>query len=298
MNILGFIFCILTVLSLGAMVAFEKQVSAFRLRVSYLGHIVANRDIFNQSVSEFYDCLKSHSPPGEKEEKEKKPKSESSESHLPPAPLINPHCARLNLSPLIAVNGMYSNSEKSLYEITAKLLKTFYGEALFESKARAEYDFLDSFLKEARNQTTENFFLEKVVFKDSDYQEIYYKMLKGMKQNNILEEIGYPSLLDYIKIDLSKTKICLFHAHPNLLSVFFTSKAATKLYAALHTPKTPAITQETIERICQEVHAPILNLDLFDFIELHSKQHPPHSKGIMVGKDPESHISLRKVVSL
>ncbi len=295
MNVLGFVFCILTILSFGAMLALEKQVSAHRLRSSYLGHITANRKIFEQTTSEFYAALKHTVISDNKKKGEQKEEIQETAVSLPPA--INPRCARLNLF-LLVEHG--PQKEPYLYETTAKLLRIFYGELLFDNKVRAEYKFLDAFLKAVRLQIMNEKFsvLEKVAFKDPHFQRLYYKMLKGTKKNDLLEGIGYPSLLDYITIESASSKICLFHAHPNLLSVFFTPKGAKKLYAALHTAKAPAVTQESIERICQEVHAPLLDFEVFNLFEIHQKNHSRDGKITLVGEDSETQISLRKVVSI
>ena len=85
------------------------------------------------------------------------------------------------------------------------------------------------------------FALEKIEFQDASLQPLYYKMLKGTKNGD-----PYPSLLDYIKVEPVPAKICISHAHPQLLSVLFSSKAGNELYKMLHTPKTPMPSRETI----------------------------------------------------
>lgn len=294
MNVLGFVFAILTLLTFSAVLAMEKQASAHRLRSSYTGHITANRTILNQAASEFYNSLKQNARSRERQEKEP---PENSEIQIPPPPPINPHCARLNLFPLIEHGP---KEEPYLYETTAKMLKIFYGEDLFEKKTRAEYKFLDAFLKAVRAQMGKEEFtvLEKVSFKDPRLQSLYYTMLKGTKKADLVKGIGYPSVLDYIKVEPGSSKICLFHAHPNLLSVFFTTNGATKLYASIHTPKAPPATQESIERICEEVHARLLDGEAFDLFELVRRRHGESPKATLVGEDPETKIFLRKVISL
>lgn len=296
MNALGFVFCILTILSFGAALSLEKQIGAHRLRSSYLGSLGANRAILDQTTSDFYDSLKK-APVSEGKEKAEKRKEEEEKKDPPPLPLTNPQCAQINLYPLIERGP---REAPYLYETAAKLLRVFYGKALFDNKVRAEYKFLDAFLKEVRHLMKSGEFsaLEKVSFNDPHFQMIYYNMLKGTKKNDLIKGVGYPSLLDYIKIEPALSKICLFHAHPNLLSVFFTVKGAQKLYAAIHTPKAPAVTQETIVGICQEVHAPLLDLQIFDLFEISGLRHPPGLKNTLIGEDPDKHIFLRKVVTV
>ncbi len=291
MNVIGFVFCILAVLSLGASLILEKQVSAHRLRSSYLGHIAASREILDQTTSEFYASLKTQSCSEEKRKGDKE--SAPQNKRLPPPPPINPLCARLDLTPLIEKEL----EERALYEAASKLLRIFYHD-LFE-RAQAETKFLDALLKVVRLQIAHQEFggLEKVSFKDPHFQMIYYKMLKGTKKNDVLKGVGYPSLLDYVKIESSASKICLRHAHPNLLSVFFTDKGGAKLYEAIHTPKAPPVTKETIERICQEVHAPLLSPEIFDLFQI-AQSHDAVKETTLIGEDSGSKTCLRKVVSI
>jgi hypothetical protein len=280
---IGFVFCILAALALGSILDLEKQLGAHRLEKSYLGNLAANRQILDQTTSAFYASLKADRNK-EKEEREREKKEEKVEIPKPPA--INPPCARLNLSPLIESNLV---QDRVLYEMTAKLLKTFYGESLFENKPRAEYKFLDAVLAELRLQKST--LLEKVSFKDPCLQKLYYKMLKGTKDG-----VGYPSLLDYVKIENALSKICLYHAHPNLLSVFFTQKGALKIYEAMHHPKASILSQENIVRICQEVHAPLLDPKIFALLDTAPHTQSRMAKTTILGVDPETKVSLRKVV--
>jgi hypothetical protein len=285
---IGFVFCILAALALGAILDLEKQLGAHRLRSSYLGNLAANRQILDQTTSDFYASLKAdRSKVKEEETREKKGKK----PEIPAPPPVNAPCARLNLDLLIE-NG--SVQEPALYEMAAKLLRSFYGETLFEKRPRAEYKFLDSFLVNCREQKCS--ILEKLSFKDQKEQMLYYKMLKGTKKNNLLKGIGYPSLLDYVKIEQAVSKICLFHAHPNLIAAFFTPKGAAKLYEALHLPNAPLVTKEVVERICHEVHAPLLDEKIFDFFEMEKHTQSVIAKTTLVGEDRDSHIFLRKVV--
>ncbi|HSX37707.1 MAG TPA: hypothetical protein VLE95_02625 [Chlamydiales bacterium] len=284
MNIIGFVLCILCILSFSAIASFQKQMDSYRLRRSYLGHFAANRQIFDQIISEFYASFKQKSGHKEHATNDFKPKTENPP---PPPPPINGSCARLNLFPLIHRN---IEDVRSHYETAAHILKILYGDTLFDNKAQSEYKFLDALLKEIRNKMVKDEFtaLEKISFKDGNVQKMYYKMLKGTKIN------GYLSLLDYFKFEPVSSKICLFHAHPTLLSILFTPKGADKLYAALHASQAPAVTQESIERICQEVHAPCP--PAFDLFEIKRKNHEKPSKGTFIGEDSEYRIFLRKEV--
>lgn len=293
MNAIGFVFAILSILSLAAFVSHEKQEGAKRLRSSYLGHVYSNREILNLATSECYKSLRYAPSPSEKEEKKEKKAKEAASGEIKPfqVPAINPECARLNLSPLIERNLKEGHF---LYDTAAKLLKTFYGKPLFNGKASAEYRFLDAFLQAIRERLMKEgtFALEKIEFRDSFLQSLYYKMLKGTKG-----EDSYPSLLEYVKVEPVRTKICISHAHPNLLAVLFSPKTAPKLYEILHAPKAPIPSQETIERICLESHL-LLDSQIFDLLDLSRSHHPRASKTTLVGMDPENDVSLKKTLIL
>jgi hypothetical protein len=293
MNLLGFVFCIITILSFGAIASFQKQVESHRIRSSYLGHLEANRHILNQVESEYYASLK-QAP--NQEEKEPKETAEHQDLAIPAPPRINPACARLNLYPLVANDRM---QDSLLYEMAAKCIGALYGKTLFDQKERSEYKFLDAFLKELRDQIVRKEFsiLEKVSFKDPQLQFLYYKMLKGTK-NPRLDAGGYPSLLEYIKVEAGDSKLCLAHAHPLLLSAFFTPKAAETIYIALHTPKAPPVLPETIQRICQEAHAPLLNLQIFELFEIEHKRQTKPFKELLIGEDPDTHVQLKKQIEI
>ena len=142
MNLLGFVFSILTLLAFGAIVAFDKEISARRLHSSFAGHLAAGRHILNSCESEYYASLRT--APKEQEKNPLASTITNDNEPPPPPPPVNPPCARLNLFPLIEKDR---EKEIDLYETAAKFLRTFYGAALFENKPRAEYLFLNAFLE-------------------------------------------------------------------------------------------------------------------------------------------------------
>ena|GEM_PF-979771 len=295
MNALGFVFCVLTVLSIAAVASHEKLVGASRLRKTFVGHAAANRKVVCEAASEYYASLK-RQPSEAKEAAEEEAAEQKGEGKVPVAPKLNPECSRLNLFPLVD-HGI--QEEPVLYEAAAKLLRVFYGDALFEKKSRAEYKFLDAFLKAAKQHIKNNQMpaLEQISFHNEKWQALYYRMLKGTKRNDLLEGIGYPALMDYIRISQEHSKLCLYHAHPNLLAVYFTPKGAEKLFAQMHGQNAPQITREDVERICRDAHLlldPLL-LELFDF---QKGSHPKRQKSVVLADDPDSAVSLRKTISM
>ena len=285
MNAIGFVFFILSVLSLGMLTCLEKQISAAKLRSNYLGHLYANREILNQCESKLYQSLKTI--PSLKKGSLAKQGLKQAPLNLP---LVNPECARLNLFPLLAESHLSTESRQSpLYHAIAKLLKTFYGTALFGNKTGAEYRFLDALLKEIREANTP---LEKISLPDPSLQKTYYKMLKGTKYSGL-----YPSLLEFVKIDPDMSLVCMYHAHPDLFSALFDEKVKEPLYQAIHMQNTPMPSPEEIDRICLNVHV-LIDPTVFSLLNLSRQTHPKAAKTILVGADEDTGISLKKTIVL
>lgn len=292
MNILGLVFSLLLILSYGFYACWEKQGGAARLRGTYLGHQNVNRKILNTYESEVYERLRHKKTESEPKQTVEKESQTSSKTKVP----LNCDCAKINLWPLIQ-KGREEN--QSLYEMTAKLLRTFYSN-LYENKPRLEYRILDAILASAKSsmQKKTPFALEKLSFDEESLQMFYYKMLKGTKGCDLSANIGWPSLLDYIKVESGEEKICLFHAHPDLIAVFFGNRPAAKIYAEMHKEKAPSLTRETIEQICGESHLISLDPELFNLLEIGRTNHRLGAKRTLVENDPETHVSLRKNVYL
>lgn len=263
MNILGLVFSILLILSYGYYAVLDKHAAGIKLRNTYLSHYEANRKVLNQFESQFYNHSlhpKKNLPVKEKTEEEKFAGEEINEKE----PKFNRECARINLWPLIHEGR---EAHPLLYELAAKLIRTFYGPLNPEEK-RFEYRFLNLLLASAKKSEQDAFSLEKVVLPDPEMQRIYYKMLKGTKKWDLREEIGYPPFTEYVKAEPADEKICIFHAHPDLLTVVFNPKIAWKLHGELHKEGGPVLTRELIERIASETHTFSIDNALFELLEL------------------------------
>lgn len=295
MNVLGLVFSLILILTYGFFSCWEKEYGSHRLCNTYLGHEKVNREILLKYERELYEKFRTK-PSTSETHKEASPKKQEEENSSPKVPELNLGCARLNLMPLIKEGR---EEHPQLYELAAKLLRIFYSKSLFESKARFEYQFLDRFLSAAKIALNKNtpFALEKISFKDLKDQILYYKMLKGIKGWNLAS--GSPTLIDYFQFKDSKEedKICLFHAHPDLIAVLFGHKAAGKLFQEMHKKDAPALTKEKIEQICSESHI-TLDPDLLELIQFGKPNHDPDSKITLIETDDSTHISLRKNVFL
>ncbi|MCC6127820.1 MAG: hypothetical protein IT584_01285, partial [Chlamydiae bacterium] len=162
------------------------------------------------------------------------------------------------------------------------------------SKERIEYRFLDEWIhclkEELLKERREEFVLEKIALKDPTLQALYYNMLRGAQAD-------YPSLLDLVKVKDpkgQKEKLCLLHATPTVISIFF-GKAANAIYDEMHS-ETLVVTKERIDELCRLHHHPLQSNNVFDLLSLSRFQHPRSSEITLLEEDEETKISLRKKI--
>lgn len=286
MNVLGLVFSLLLILSYGFYACWDKQWTSSKLRKTYVGNEKVFRKVLNHYQSEVYGGLRGK---GERVEQKEEEISEEKEAKLK-TPDLNRECSRLNLWPLIQEG---KDNHPLLYELVAKMIRTFYT-PLHSKEKRFEYHFLDALLKAARaTQQPSPSALEKIDMDDPALQRIYYKMLKGTKEWDLAKQIGYPSLLDYAKAEPTTAKLCIFHAHPDLITVIFNPEIAAHIYKEIHQEGGPLLTQELIERICSEHHLIAVDKDLLEFLELGRPHHEQHKKSL-IASDNETQVCLRK----
>jgi hypothetical protein len=292
MNILGLVFSILLILAYGYYACWDKQGASSKLRNTYTAHEQVSRKILNSFESQVYASL-GRAPSNPKKEKPTKVETEPEELEEPTekSPNLNRECACINLWPLIQ-EGREKNP--ILYELAAKLIRTFYG-SLSTQEKRFEYYFLDVLIESAKKacQNEELFSLEKVNLTDPDLQRTYYKMLKGTKRWDLRNGIGYPPLLDYVKAAPSGEKICVFHAHPDLITVLFNEKIAWKLYSEIHRKDPAVLTKDLIEKVSAETHHFSVDIDLLNLLQLGRPDHKEHKK-VFLAEDTKSDVALRK----
>ena len=292
MNVMGLVFSILLVLSFGFYAGLEKEAILRRLDKTFIGSANVSRKIMNAYESESYKEIRSTKKP----KKKSAPPKETAVKTIPLPPKINPPCARLNLWPLLTT-GREEN--QLLYEELAELLRVFYKKHLFHffsDPSHLEYRLLDLWIAGLKHSLTEKpdtpIVLEKTDLNDPSLQILYYNMLRGA-------EWQYPSLLDFVKVIQVKDKeekLCLFHATPELLSVFF-GNAAKAIYEEMHSDKI-IVTEEMIEEICRTHQYTLFNKELFDLLSLTRVKHEKSSEITLIEEDPVSHISLRKKIYL
>lgn len=287
MNFITFVFSLLLIFSIGTFVSLEKQAGDRRLRSTYLGHVSANRKILSKWESQVYKSFRTQSSPA-KEPTQNPTKKEQSVIKIPQ---VNPECARLNLWPLIQEGR---EAHPFLYDIVLKFLDTFYGHTLFNEKPQAKVLFLNEFLKKAKIAIQKNKFSMEKLSLEPTFQLQYYKMLKGTKEWDIEQKIGYPSLLDVFKAEESPSKICLCHAHPGQIAALFNIKVGISLYREIHKDTSLPVTKELVEKICSESHMMMLDPDLLALIDIGRSIHAKKGKTTLVAEDSDTQIRLRK----
>lgn len=293
MNLLGLVFSLLLILSYAFYACWDQQFVSRHLQKAYVEHQTAHRKIINEYQSQVYKQWKRKGTKQKQPGAQKKVRSSSSKktTHQSSEEVgPNRECSKINLWPLIQEG---KTAHPLLYEITAKLIRTFYP-SLYSQKG-FEYRFLDLLLHSAKQsgQNEGPLALEKISFKEASLQKIYYQMLKGTKEWDLQSAVGYPPLLDYVKADPSSTKICLFHAHPDLLTTLFNVSIGEKLYQEIHRKEGPYLTADLIERICAEQALIALDPHLFQLLELGRPNHE-ETKKTLIAK--EGQITLRKQV--
>jgi hypothetical protein len=291
MNVLGLVFSILLILSYGFYACWDKQTATSRLRNTYTSYQQVNRKILNSFESQVYKGLGEVRSAPKVEEHEEVYQPEDTPPVSDKEPGINRICSKINIWPLIQEGR---ENHPALYELSAKLIRTFYG-SLQTGEKRFEYHFLDVLIASTKAALQEDrpFSLEKVALTKPDLQRIYYKMLRGTKHWDLIEGLGYPPLQDYLKAEASDDKICISHANPDLLTVLFNSKIAWKLYAEIHQKSAPALTLELIEKVCAEMHQISVDKDLMLLLELGYPEHKEHKKAF-IADDGKGNVSIRK----
>jgi len=289
MNILPFVFSILLVLSFSAAALFQKHFSSRRSHTAFLGLRQAELSILRQSEEKQFQEL-----PGIPIElpKKTKPSNPTQKSDPAPWPVVNPVCSRLNLYPLI-IDGR--TLHPALYDLAANTLRLFYHDQ-FGSEKRMEYRLLDALLAGAKKELPHmgaDLPLETIPLSSPSLQLLYYKLLKGTKHSNLFSAQGYPSLIDFFKIEQAVGKICLFHAHPHMLTSFFGLKSSPHLYQLLHQEKFKAgIELEALLLLANDPHLAFTQAPTWDLLDL---THTRHNKlpETLVAEDEPTGILLR-----
>lgn len=294
MNVMGLVFSIIMILSFGFYACLEKQSIIRRIDRTFIGQATVSRKIQTIFEKECFNKKRALKKPIKKPKTS--PKANKTQKKTPKVLQINPECSRLNLWPLV-MSGREEN--QLLYEQLAQLLRLFYKKplfALFPEQTKLEYRFLDTWIASIKASLLEKpdqpVTLEKIALKDKSLQNLYYNMLRGAEE-------AFPTLLDFVKVEQVSSKpekLCLCHATPQLLSVFF-GEAAQAIFDEFHGDNL-LVTEEVIENIYRRHEYSIFDRKLFDLLAVTSPKHELSPDMILVEKDTETKISIRKKVHI
>lgn len=284
MNIMGLVFSILLILSFGYYTCFDKQISSFKLKNTYVSYAQVNRKILNSFQSNLYNKFEGKSTRVQKQEKKTQPPTPPKKKKV-----LNSECSKINLWPLIQEGR---EKHPLLYEKTAHLIRTFYPH-LLGKETKLEYKFLDALLLEAKKAAkgAKDVALEKLSL--PNMQMIHYKMLKGTKKWDLKTQQGYPPLSDYVKAYPTSEKICIFHANRDMLTILFNEKIADKLYEETHKKEGPPPTRELIKRLSFEAHYISVNDDLLNLLDF-GRHKNTDGKKTFIADDGKGDVFLRK----
>ncbi len=202
---------------------------------------------------------------------------------------IHPEKAKINIYLLVKDK---KDNQKETYNLLLSLIKTLYSNQSFYKKD-FENIFLDNILAAFENQIKKkqelNF--ETLILKDGSLKDIYYKIIKGTKFYDFEKKIGCPSLLDFVKIENTKTLIPMKDASKEVLSAAFTQEIADEINKLQLESPPKNLTLQNILNICQKQNFCVNKqlLKLFDFSNSIAK---PNEK-IFVGFDKNTDIKCK-----
>ncbi len=285
MNVLGFVSAILIIITFSLTSMHHDLINLSKLHSSYLSYSEGSRSAQNEWEIAYYKSLR------KTRTKEEIPKSDSNSAKLKPdTPLKEekwenmPECARLNLALLLQKDQDQDQERKKLF---AKIIKTLYGKNLL-SGTKKNSSIENALLEEifAKKDTTA-FFLQQIKCKDPEIKTLFYHMLKGSSSK---AENKYPSLLDYVKINLENPheKICIACADLEMLTALFGEKAAFRINAKKDTTmERLRINKNDLQTILLEENHRLPDEDFWNLIKF-CHQHKRKTAITVTGKGEES----------
>ena len=291
MNVIPFVMTILLILTYGMAASMQGRFLTHRNQKAYLSLRGAELDILRKSEWRQFNALPGDTVKKEHQPRNSHPKKQAESEESEQTIELNTPCARLNLYPLIAEGR---EAHAALYETAAKTLRIFYQKPFFDTEKRFEYKLLDAILAGAKTKLEgkNSLALETIAIKDPSLQPLYYALLKGTKHYQ-LSEMGYPTLMDYWKIEKETGKICLFHCHPDMLTVFFGEKTAPKLFKELReNSKKAGMSLDAILEWASDPQLRFVDKEVWNLIDFKRPQHSDSLRQTMIGQEED--ILIRK----
>ena len=178
------------------------------------------------------------------------------------------------------------NNPVNFYVID-KLLTFLYGDVIIAKEKIP--GFSKNIIKAIQAKRTSTIHLEQLKFDDAQDQELFYKMLKGSKNN-------YPSLLNYVTFkNSSNHQICIACADYTILASLFNEKIAETLTFNKNDPlEQTVIDNESFQKIISSYCIDKTYLPSFRL-----KHKKSNSSEIVISSEEENtHIQLNQKMPL
>lgn len=293
-----FIFSILMIFSISTTVFLKKASFEDSFEKSISGYMSASRKLISAKEYDFYKSIKK--VPKEKDlnkkdidemqELKSNKIAKNSTEGAKKTREINTLNAKVNIYKLGVEK---KENHKELYNLVARLIKNLYSNKSFYHN-NLENIILDNILKAIENQKNDkNISPSKLVLKTQDLQKVYYKMLKGSKFYDFEKGQGTASLVDFLKIENSKSKIPIIDASYELLESAFSKKIANQIKELQKEDPPKNLTRNSVLTICQKNRLNVNEtiLDLFDFSSFSKDKN-----NYLVGIDENTNIKITKKI--
>lgn len=263
MHILAWILGLLSILAILSYTRMENYLNKFSSESPYLTKRQAERELDALSQERLYQLLTAYSSKnsdennvssshsgGKKRTKEKvaqgnleitKEYEKNQNTTKPQEALyldLVPHNARLNLQVLLSDIKTTKQDKKDrvvvFKEIFSSLLRMLYGDfTFFNAIPNAEHQIIEQLLLKLNNENeliNNSESLATLKFEDSRIQDLFFRILKGDKQQVGPNKKGYPSLLELVIYEPKRRKfeINVHHAPETLLAAIFNDQQVAK----------------------------------------------------------------------
>lgn len=275
MNILGYIFAILVLVSIAFQSYYTNCLYDRNIQQSYNGRLKACKNLQKVYIEHNFKQIP---------EKPLPKRSPSCSNKKMQAPKIflkeekTPSCMRLNLWPILNQN----DASHCIYRSLVRLITTLYSPDLIDSEHIPSFtrEYLSLLSKKMKDPNP--LYLEQIEFSNPLFQRIYYQMLSDEH-----------SLLNYIKLNPDQ-KICLACADELMLQVLFNQEIKDRcLSTRSHPMQKLSISKDLLD---QWIRLYGLDPSLSSYIRYkHSKKDA--SEKILKGKDLPTDIVLKQKVS-
>lgn len=287
MNIIPFIISLLLIIAISTNTLLKKKITEDLVSKSISGYMNASRKALNNSEYYFFESIQEKPIEKSKDKKTTKEKVEKKRA-------VNIENAKINIYPIVVDR---KENQPELYNLVLSLMHTLYCDKSFYYP-NFEKEILNNILSaiDIQLKNDKDLHLSNLIFKDSFLQKKYYKILKGTKFYDFDNNIGVPSLLDYIKFENTNSKISMKDASFELLVTIFSISVAKELNELQKQDPPKNLTKQNVINICQK-HSFRFNENILDFFDFSISSKNSKEK-IIVGLDKETNIKVKRKLNL